>query len=256
MSPFVTRITKRDQWVWPISLMCVVLGFMVSMAWITKSNQSTRFGLLEPSQRIRVSEATVDPDAFADMSARIEKLTKDNTELQNTLAKGKGSTQLLNKQLQDAKAAAGLTKVEGPGVIVTVRDSGRSAADQGLPQELRDQTNIHDLDVMRIVNELIAAGAEAIAVNDHRVAGLTSIRCVGPVILVNDVKIASPVVIKAVGDPGTLSGGLNLNDGVLSEIRSADPKMVSIEVAKAMSLPAYAGRTEFRLATVPKESTP
>ena len=255
MSPFVTKITKNDQWVWPISGMCVVLGFMISAAWVTESNRRSRFSALEPGQRQRVSDATVDPDAFADMSARIETLTKQNTELQNTMAKGKGSTQLLNKQLQEAKAAAGLTKVEGPGVIVTLRDSAHTAQDQNLPPQLGDYVNIHDTDVLRIVNELVASGAEAISLNDHRISGLSSIRCVGPTILVNDVKIASPVVIRAIGDASTMMGGLNLNDGVLGEIRHTDPNMVSVERAKSMSLPAFAGRTEFRLGSVPKESS-
>ena len=255
MSPFVSRITKNDQWVWPISGMCVVLGFMISMAWVTDANRSSRFKVLEPGQRQRVSEAAVDPEAYADMNARIETLTKENTDLQNTLAKGKGSTQLLNKQLQDAKAAAGLTKVEGPGVIVTLRDSMRSARDQNLPEQLSGYVNIHDVDVLRIVNEIIAAGAEAVAVNDHRIAGLSSFRCVGPTILVNDVKIASPVIIKAIGDPATMAGGLNLNNGVLDEIRSLDPKMITVEMAKKMSVPAFSGRTEFRLGNVPKESS-
>ncbi len=255
MSPFVTRIAKNDQWVWPISGMCVVLGFMIAMAWVTEANRRSRFEVLEPGQRQRVADAAVDPDAFKDMSSRIEKLTKENTDLQNTMAKGKGSTQLLNQQLQDAKAAAGLTKVEGPGVVVTLRDSTDESRKAGLPDMIRSQDNIHDLDVLRIVNELIASGAEAVAVNDHRISGLSSFRCVGPTILVNDVKIASPVVIKAIGDASTISGGLNLNDGPLAEIRSTDPKMVSVETVKKMSLPAFAGRSEFHLGSVPKETS-
>jgi uncharacterized protein YlxW (UPF0749 family) len=254
VSPFVNRITpKRDQWIWPVSGMCVVLGFMVMMAWVTEDNRRSRFGLLDPGQRQRVGEASVDPDAFRDMSAQIEALNKQNTELQNALGKGKDSTQVLNKQLQAAKAAAGVTKVEGPGIIVTLRDAPDVSAKSNLPDIIRSQNNIHDLDVLRIVNELISSGAEAISVNDHRISGLSSFRCVGPTILVNDIKIASPVVIKAIGDAATMSGGLNLNDGVLSEIRSMDPKMVTIELAKTMSLPAFAGRTEFRLGAVPKE---
>jgi uncharacterized protein YlxW (UPF0749 family) len=256
VSPFVTRITpKRDQWIWPVSGMCVVLGFMVMMAWVTESNRRSRFGLLEPGQQRRVNEATVDPDAFRDMSAQLETLSKQNTELQNALGKGKEGTEVLNKQLQAAKAAAGLTKLEGPGLIVTLRDSADSGPKGDLPDIVRSQVNIHDLDVLRVVNELVASGAEAIAVNDHRIAGLSSFRCVGPTILVNDVKIASPVIIKAIGDPATLSGGLNLNDGPLAEIKSTDAKMVTIEVAKSMSVPAFTGRTEFRLGTVPKETS-
>jgi len=54
--------------------------------------------------------------------------------------------------------------------------------------------------VVHVVNELFASGAEAIAVNGHRVAGTTSFRCVGTTILVNDVKIASPIVVRQKDD--------------------------------------------------------
>ena len=255
MSPFVTKITKNDQWVWPISGMCVILGFMISMAWVTESNRLSRYTVLDSEQKQRVSEATVDPVAFADLSSRIEKLQKENTELQNAMANGQGSSKILNKELQETKAAAGLTKIEGPGVVVTLRDSSHSAHDQNLPPQISSYVNIHDTDVLRIVNELVASGAEAIALNDHRLSGLSSIRCVGPTILVNDVKIASPVVIKAIGDAATMMGGLSLNDGVLGEIRDTDPNMVSVEKMKSMSLPAFAGRTGFQLGAVPKESS-
>lgn len=254
MSPFVNRFAKRDQWVWPISGMCVVLGFMFSMAWVTEANRQSRYRLLEPGQQQRITEASIDPEAYIKMSSRQDQLMKENTELQNALGKGKEGADVLNKQLQALKASSGLTKVEGPGVVVTLRDSPTPDKIGG-PEFLRPQANIHDVDVLRIVNEIIASGAEAVAVNDHRIANLSSIRCVGPTILVNDVKIASPVIIKAIGDPATISGGLNLNDGVLAEIRSTDPKMVSIETVKSMTLPPFTGRTEFRLATVPKEGS-
>jgi uncharacterized protein YlxW (UPF0749 family) len=143
--------------------------------------------------------------------------------------------------------------VEGPGVVVTLRDSSKGGI------KFNDQTvftpamNIHDLDVLRVVNELFSAGAEAISVNDHRIAGQTSIRCVGPTILISDVKVASPIVIRAIGDPNTLTGALNLNGGVLSEIRTMDPNMVEVEPVHYIRLEPYSGRTEFHLAKVPKD---
>ena len=66
-----------------------------------------------------------------------------------------------------------------PGVVVTLRDSSHSAHDLSLPDQISNSVNIHDTDVLRIVNELVASGAEAISINDHRIAGLSSIRCVG-----------------------------------------------------------------------------
>ena len=54
-------------------------------------------------------------------------------------------------------------------------------------------------DLLRVVRDLFAAGAEAISINDQRVVLNTSITCEGNVIMVNGEKISSPFVIKAIG---------------------------------------------------------
>ncbi len=254
MNPFVARITHRhDQWIWPLTAMCLVLGFMIAMAWVTETNRLSRYGLLEPTQKSRVSEAAIDLNGVKQLRDEVTKLRDDNTKLQNGLAKGNESSKLLNDSLQETKVFAGLTAVEGPGVTVTLRDSSRGPMKLGDQVVYTQDMNIHDVDVLKVVNELFSAGAEAIAVNDHRIAGPSSIRCVGPTILVNDVKVATPMQIKAIGDPKTLIGALNLNGGVLAEIRSTDSNMVSIEEEKYIKLEPFSGRTEFRYAKVPKD---
>ena len=106
-----------------------------------------------------------------------------------------------------------------------------------------------------MVNELRASGAEAISVNDQRVTGLTPIRCVGPVVMVNDVRTAgSPVVVRAIGDPDALLSGMMMTKGVLDAFRDVDPTMVSIDKVKSHTLPAYAGSTSLRFAKVANET--
>jgi uncharacterized protein YlxW (UPF0749 family) len=109
------------------------------------------------------------------------------------------------------------------------------------------------VDVLKVCNELIASGAEAVSVNNHRIAGNSSMRCVGTTILVNDVKIASPVVIRAIGDPNTIMGAMNMPGGALAEIRQTDPNMVQIETVKSQELPEFVGNTIRRYAKPPKE---
>jgi uncharacterized protein YlxW (UPF0749 family) len=114
---------------------------------------------------------------------------------------------------------------------------------------------IHDRDVLHVTNELFASGAEAVSVNNHRVAASSSLRCVGTTILINDVKIASPIVIRAIGDPETLYGAMDMPGGVLSEIRVYDPAMVQLEKAKDLRLPAYVGTTDRKWAKPTPEKT-
>ena len=68
---------------------------------------------------------------------------------------------------------AALTNVKGTGVSVLIEDSLK-------PIQSGENPNlyvIHDEDILRIVNELRAGGAEAIAINDQRLIGTSEIRC-------------------------------------------------------------------------------
>ncbi len=253
MNPFASRFNSQN-WVLPVSIMCLVLGFMISLAWVTKDNRSSRFSLLGPDQRERVNQATVDIEAFQQLSAEVSKLRLEKTELENGLAKRGEEGSILNKSLQELKVFAGTTKVAGPGVVITLRDSPKAQSDFAANNgNFLPDTVVHDDDVLKVVNELYASGAEAISVNGHRVAGATSFRCVGPTILVNDVKIAPPVVIRAIGDADTLYGGMNLAGGILSIVRTEESSMVHIEKVKDQELPAFVGKTSSRFLKVPEE---
>jgi uncharacterized protein YlxW (UPF0749 family) len=67
----------------------------------------------------------------------------------------------------------------------------------------------------------------------------SSIRCVGPTIIVNGIKSAAPFVITAIGDPDTLEGALNMPGGVLQSLQD----FVQIDLAKKarVQLPAFVG---------------
>lgn len=182
------------------------------------------------------------------MEAEIRQLRQKTTELENALATGTQQTKVLNDSLQAAKMLAGLVEVEGPGIELILRDSERRPAPGSTESLLIDLYIIHDYDLLRVVNELRQAGAEAIAINGQRLVATSAIRCVGPVIYVNDIKMASPFVIHAIGDPNALLGALKTPGGVLSDIIDADPKMVEMHAREKVRVPAYTGSTRFRFA--------
>ena len=253
MNPFVSRI-ENQKWLLPISGMCLVLGFMVSIAWVTKENRNSRSAYLRADQRARVSEAMVDVDAFEQREQEVRKLQAEKTRLENALSKNGEDGKVLNTSLQEMKSFAGLTPVEGPGLLVMLADSRKEDTGFGGQLAQNPDSVIHDRDVLHTTNELFAAGAEAVAINDLRVSPVSSIRCVGNTILVNDVKIASPIRVRAIGDPDALFGALNMPGGTLAEIRLYDSAMVQTEKVKMHQLPAYTGTTTRRFAKTPKES--
>ncbi|MGI5876028.1 MAG: DUF881 domain-containing protein [Dethiobacteria bacterium] len=108
----------------------------------------------------------------------------------------------LRVNLHEVRVAAGLSEMAGPGVIVKLYDAPNGYATSDI---------IHDSNVRDVVNELFSAGAKGVVVGGQRLIATSPIRCVGPVIRVNQKEIpANPVVIEAVGDPEVLASGLDL----------------------------------------------
>ena len=137
----------------------------------------------------------------------------------------------MHEDLSKANILAGLCDVKGEGVVITVADSTNTdiSAEAGL---------VHDTDITAIVTELKAAGAEAISINGQRVISTTAIRCVGPTIQVNSVKVAAPFYIKAIGNSKYLESALNIKNGVVDSLRSYGIE-VEIESAKSITIDKY-----------------
>ena len=249
MNPFATRISSNS-WVIPVSALTLVLGFMFSLAWLNSRVLRERIATLTPDQAARLNQGQLEfQQDFQKIQSEVAKLRKENTQLQNVMSKETDQTKVLNQALQESKMLAGLTEIEGQGVIVTLNDLVGTKIDA--PAEA---ISIHDTDVLRVVNELWNAGAEAIAVNGNRVVTGTNFRCVGSVILVNNVRIAPPVKIQAIGDPQTMMGAINLPGGVFQELREVNSAMIQVEVSKKMRLPAFTGSTSFKFASPPKDN--
>lgn len=188
--------------------------------------------------------------------------TSENTELQNNAIKWKekyeqtiSELEKAEKSLNDIRTKAtesnpeaiekqenliknntllGQTDVNGPGVIVTLTDNeGTTNETIGITEDIRDYL-VHDSNLREVIRKLKTSGAEAICVNDQRVVFSTAITCSGNVIRVNNQRIGSPYVIKAIGSPELLYGNLEpvikeLNDsGIIVKIEKKD----NIEINK------------------------
>lgn len=134
----------------------------------------------------------------------------------------------LRVSLHEVRMASGLAEMSGTGVVIRLYDApnGYGASDI-----------IHDSDVRDVVNELFAAGARGIAVGGQRLIATSPIRCVGPVIRVNQKEIpANPVLIEAIGDPDVLASGLDI---IRFSFEFHRDFRFEIEKKEAILLPAY-----------------
>ena len=107
----------------------------------------------------------------------------------------------------------GLTEVTGSGIILTIADS---EIDSNSVLDVSDLL-IHDLDLLKVINELKNAGAEAISINNQRIILTTPIICGGNTININGERIGSPFEIKAIGSPEALAN-LSRPGGYLSKL--------------------------------------
>ena len=164
-----------------------------------------------------------------ELEAEIEKATQNNSELEDA-----------RNQIENGNKIIGLSEVTGPGVIITVADSEIDSNSVLNPSDLV----VHDRDILKIVNELKNAGAEAISINDQRVILTTSIICGGNIISINGERIGSPFEIKAIGLPETLAN-LSRPGGYLSSLE--DRKLnVTLKKNNEITIPKYSGVLNFK----------
>ena len=116
----------------------------------------------------------------------------------------KSVKELMEYELSYLKDVTGESKVIGDGIIITIKDSENDLKENQNPNELI----VHDIDILRIVNDLKKAGAIAISINGGRLLTLSKIKCSGSTIKVNDTTYGQPFIIKAIGDLNTLKASV------------------------------------------------
>lgn len=140
----------------------------------------------------------------------------------------------MEKELVQIRDLAGYEKVEGPGIIMSLNDSLNDIGDVYNTNWLF----IHDLDIIEVVNELKAAGAEAISINGERVVSSTNIRCGGPTINIDTKRHAVPFVIKAIGDPKRLEATATSPDSYIDLMMYSGIR-VDIQTVESLIIKGY-----------------
>lgn len=162
----------------------------------------------------------------------------------------------LQTSLTSVKMLAGLTPVKGQGIIVTLNDSTVQAqvgnTDEeslfGIDNINENQFIIHDSDILLVINELRASGAEAISINDQRVISTSEVRCAGPVLSINNNKTAAPFEIKAIGNARNMENALRMRSGIIYILQQYG---IQVDVTKQTNLivPAMSGEIFFKYAS-------
>ena len=137
---------------------------------------------------------------------------------------------------QELKLQACLLPIEGSGVIITMDNSAREAKSGENPNLYL----IHDDDILKVINELRAAGAEAISINGQRLIDRSEIRCAGPTLSVNNVRSSAPFEIHAIGEENTLKNAINMRGGIAETLKVWGINL-DVEVSDSVYIPPYKG---------------
>ncbi|MDQ2686966.1 MAG: DUF881 domain-containing protein [Armatimonadota bacterium] len=242
---------RPNPWSWWTSLfvLCAILGALIGLSFKTQNTiRQTRVPAANYPALVQeyLTLKTNLEKNVTDQQRTIERQNDTIQQIENSADSGSKVTRTLTKELNQANFLAGLTDVQGPGLIVVLNDSKMQIAG-GSPSALAipgAPNLIHDTDINQTVNELKAAGAEAISVNNQRLVGTSPIRCAGPTIYVNNTPQTPPYMIRAIGDPVTLETAMNLPNGVADGLRRMDPAMIRMQRTSHLVISAYAGATK------------
>ncbi|AGL02966.1 DUF881 domain-containing protein [Desulfoscipio gibsoniae] len=226
---------KIKSYYWIMVLVGLVMGFILAVQFrVTQDIAESAPDLDRPialAQEVEKARTSRDQ-----LQARVDEL---RVKLDDAVTAPELSR--LKEDLDKARQEAGMKEVQGAGVEVTLNDSNKVLQ----PGENPNFYVLHDGDVLRVLNELKAAGAEAISLNGQRIISTTEVRCIGPTILVNkNQRLSPPFIISAIGNPDTLVNSLKMKNGVVDYLQFWGIQ-VDVKKVDKLIVPAYTGGLVF-----------
>lgn len=222
----------------------IVIGitlFFLSMMLAAQVNSiSNTAQILEGKREAQLADDLVNLQRkYNDLKEKYEESEEIVNEYQTNASTNDALISSMKKQLEDSKLLSGITDLKGEGIVIVLSDGAKGTIIEG-----NSDTLVHDSDVLTVVNELKAAGAEAISVNGQRIISTSAIRCVGPVIQVNYQKVAAPFEIKAIGDAQYLESAMNIKNGIVDTLRELGIG-VTVSRQSDIRIPKYEGVLTF-----------
>ncbi|MFR0822826.1 MAG: DUF881 domain-containing protein [Clostridia bacterium] len=222
-----------------LGLVCIVLtiAIVVQMNTIKGTSSTVAQTLTEDGLRDEVLKAK---EKYDNTFKELENAEKELAKVREKATQNNNDSEEKAEQIKKNNRLLGLTNLEGEGIEITLKDDPNATRESISVLDDISSHLVHDSDLRMIVNELKNAGAEAICINGQRVVSTTGIMCIGNVIKVNDEKVGSPFVIKAIGFPEMLTTALDRPGGFLEKL-NLDGIVTSIKKSNKVQVPKYTG---------------
>jgi uncharacterized protein YlxW (UPF0749 family) len=243
MTSMAARLRSIPTWQITLGAALLGLGFLIA-AQLAAQGPRVRYTTQERAPLIET--ATQLQQRQDELKTRILQLRDQIQSNEQTSEGSAEQVRQLNDQLQEARIAAGLIPLTGTGIVLQLQDSPEPVA----PGADQADYLVGARDLRSVVEELWAAGAEAVAINGERMTPTSAVIDVGPSILVNAAYLAGPYQVSAIG-PDDLYAKLSASPGFVDLIRTRAQGFgiqVSIAEPEAVDIPAFAGTVTLRYA--------
>ncbi|MEG0132623.1 MAG: DUF881 domain-containing protein [Clostridium sp.] len=122
----------------------------------------------------------------------------------------------IRKELDKNRLILGSSVVIGDGVKITLND----APEVRFGGKYTNNMLIHDKDLVKVINDLRNAGAEAIEVNGYRVTQSSYGLCSGATIELDGIKIIAPFYITAIGNKEVIEDYIENQENHIKTLRA------------------------------------
>ncbi len=214
----------RHRWQIPVTIVLLATGLLLSVQFRTQQVLLNDLSMLKTEELVTIWKNL--NEKRAKLEGEIVELRRQQRVLEDKSSAGMVAISEIQSNLNRLKTSTGLVPVKGPGITITITG---------------DSPLLY-LDLVDIVNELWASGAEAVAVNDHRVTAHTYFGDIEEnetlYVTVDGERLLYPVVIKAIGDPNTLEKGLTFPGGIIDNMNTLYAIFPDIRQKQELLLPA------------------
>lgn len=228
---------NKEKLVMSITVGIACFALMVVMFMQFKVVKQTDITAIETMRESELKlELTSWTEKYSELNERYQEIVSKIEEYKNERVSDEKTAQLLQDELKQLNEALGKTDMEGEGVVIQLIDNEGKLLSEDVPVE-----RIIAEDLLLIVNDLFAAGAEAISINGHRIINSTSMFDIGTeYIIVNGERILSPYVINAIGNPDYLKSEVSGKGGSVDELQELG-HTTSVDTNKKVRIEKYNG---------------
>ena len=215
-------------------LISFITGISIS-TYLKSINSNNTYITLEQKRDLERNIENIELEISNLEKLKVEYEKKLNNYKEFYESENKSVKELMEEEVKELKDISGNFKLTGPGIIITIKDSNRELKYGENPHDLI----VHDIDILRILNDLKGAGAKGISINNERVLTNSQIKCSGATITINETTYGQPFIIKAVGDKQSLTKSINSINSYANLLKEVYGIYIKMESSDDISLNFY-----------------